>query len=47
MDEEYWYKGKLWGKPEGYTKIIEDKIYPNQLSKDYLLRLIKNIIQND
>ncbi len=47
VDEEYWYKGKLWGRPQGYTQIIEDKIYPNQLSKDYVLRLIKKYNPND
>lgn len=41
VDLEYWYKGNLWGKPQGYEKITEKLVYPSQLlSEHYLKNLI-------
>lgn len=40
VDLEYWYKGNLWGRPDGYQKITEPIIYPTDLSEEYLLEQI-------
>lgn len=40
VDEEFWYKGNLWGRPVGYKKVVENVIYPSKLSEEYLLKLI-------
>jgi ectoine hydroxylase-related dioxygenase (phytanoyl-CoA dioxygenase family) len=40
VDEAYWYKGNLWGRPKGYKKIIEPLVYPTKLSEEYLKNLI-------
>ncbi len=40
VDLEYWYKGQLWGRPKGYTRIVEDTIYPRRLTEKYVETLI-------
>ena len=40
VDLDYWYKGNLWGRPDGYEKIVEEVIYPVDFTEDYLLKLI-------
>lgn len=41
VDEEFWFKGNLWGRPEGYPLVVEDVRYPQRISKSFLLQLIK------
>lgn len=40
VDEAYWYKGNLWGRPKGYKKITEQLVYPTDLTENYLKQLI-------
>ena len=40
VDLDFWYEGNLWGRPNGYEKIVEDVIYPNELNEVYLKELI-------
>jgi hypothetical protein len=41
VDEEYWHKGQLWGRPEGYHRIIEDVVYPKKLTKEFIAEQIR------
>ena len=41
VDFEYWYKGNLWGRPQGYERIIENTLYPDYISKEFLLNQIQ------
>lgn len=36
VDEEYWHKGQLWGRPDGYQRIVEQVIYPPVITKEFL-----------
>ncbi len=40
VDEAYWYKGNLWGRPKGYKKVTEQLVYPPDLTESYLEGLI-------
>lgn len=40
VDLEYWYKGNLWGRPNGYKRIDEEVIYPKNITKEFLLNQI-------
>jgi hypothetical protein len=40
VDTKFWYEGNLWGRPKGYTKIVEDVVYPIHLSETFLIELI-------
>ncbi|MFN8236833.1 MAG: phytanoyl-CoA dioxygenase family protein [Chitinophagales bacterium] len=40
VDLDFWYKGNLWGRPQGYEKVTEDLIYPPQFTEQYLLDYI-------
>jgi len=41
VDEEYWHKGQLWGRPKGYQKIVEEVVYPKSITKDFLAEQIQ------
>jgi len=42
VDLDYWYNGQLWGRPKGYTRIVEDTIYPRRLTERYVKKLINS-----
>lgn len=46
VDEKYWYKGNLWGRPEGYQKIVEEKKYPVKLTEEFILNNIEKYASN-
>lgn len=46
VDEEYWTKGDLWGKPKGYKSVLEDTIYPETITKKFLINYI-NLYSNN
>lgn len=47
VDEQYWYKGNLWGRPSGYKKIIESKKYPIKLTEEFIKSNIEKYHKND
>lgn len=46
VDEKYWYKGNLWGRPEGYRKIVEHKKYPVRLTEEFIISNIEKYPAN-
>jgi hypothetical protein len=40
VDLDFWYKGSLWGRPQGYERVVEDVIYPKNITKEFLLENI-------
>lgn len=40
VDEEYWLKGDLWGRPKNYKQIVEDKVFPDVITEEFLLEQI-------
>jgi ectoine hydroxylase-related dioxygenase (phytanoyl-CoA dioxygenase family) len=41
VDEEYWHKGNLWGRPKGYQRIVEEVVYPEPITEEFLLEQIQ------
>lgn len=41
VDEEYWHKGQLWGRPKGYQRIVENVVYPGKITKEFLSEQIQ------
>ena len=40
VDEEYWHKGQLWGRPKDYTRIVEEVVYPKTITTEFLAEQI-------
>lgn len=40
VDKDFWYKGNLNGRPEGYKRVLEEVCYPAKLTKEFIINNI-------